>query len=75
MMKKNFCDKFPSLEECTDAVMNLKASKSPGLDGLTNEFYKTFLNDLKMLFYDMLKQIFENKEMSFSQRLAVMSLI
>ena len=73
--EKLFCDKFPSLEECTDAVMNLKPNKSPGLDGLTNEFYKTFWNDLKMLFYDMLKQIFDKKEMSFSQRLAVMSLI
>ena len=73
--EKLFCDKFPSLEECTDAVMNLKSKKSPGLDGLTNEFYKTYWNDLKILFYDMLKQIFDNKEMSFSQRLAVMSLI
>ena len=30
---------------------------------------------MKILFYDMLKQIFDNKEMSFSQRLTVMSLI
>ena len=42
---------------------------------MTYEFYKTFWNNLKILFYDMLKQSFDNKEMSFSQRLAVMSLI
>ena len=31
---KNICDNFPTLDECKDAVMNLKANKSPGLDGM-----------------------------------------
>ena len=42
---------------------------------MTSEFYKTFWGDIKILFYSALKQIFENKEMSFSQRLAIMTLI
>ena len=73
--EKYFCDQFPSIEECGVAVNNLKCNKSPGLDGLTSEFYKTFWGDIKILFYSALKQIFENKEMSFSQRLAIMTLI
>lgn len=40
-IKKN-CDSFPSLKECIDAVVNLKSNKSPGLDGIPNEFYLFF---------------------------------
>ena len=72
---KEYCDTFPSLAECEEAVKNMKSNKSPALDGLTSEFYKTFWSDLKYLFYNSLKKIYENKEMSFSQRLAVMTLI
>ena len=53
----------------------MKSNKSPALDGLISEFYKTFWGDLKHLFYNSLKKIYENKEMSFSQRLTVMTLI
>ena len=66
---------FPSLAECTDAVTNLKTNKSPGLDGLTNEFYQCFWNDIKELFYEALKMIFENGQMTFSQTTAVISLL
>ena len=70
-----FCDQFPSIEECGVAINNLKCYKSPGLDGLTSEFYKTCWGDIKILFYSALKQIFENKKMSFSKRLAIKTLI
>ena len=29
---KEYCDEFPTLEECRDAVFNMKPNKSPGLD-------------------------------------------
>ena len=73
--EKTYCDRFPSIEECTAAVSNLKSNKSPGLDGLTSEFYKAFWSDMKCLFYNALKEIYDNKEMGFSQRLAIMTLI
>ena len=73
--EKTYCDSFPSIEECTAAVSNLKNNKSPGLDGLTSEFYKFFWSDMKCLFYHALKEIYDNKEMGFSQRLAIMTLI
>ena len=51
---KSFCDTFPTLEECEIAVKEMKTNKSPGIDGLPNEFYKTFWKDLDNLFYDAL---------------------
>ena len=71
--EKTYCGS-PSIEECTVAVSNLKSNNSPGLDGLTSEFYKTFWSDIKCLFYDALKEIYDNKEMGFSQRLDKTSL-
>lgn len=70
---KNTCDQFPNLEECRDTVMNMKHNKSPGLDGLPVEFYLCFWDKISILFHNMLKEIFSLDEMTFSQRLAVLS--
>ena len=72
---KELCENFPAIEECKDAVMNLKNNKSPGLDGLPGEFYKCFWSDISALFYEVLICVFDRKEMSFSQRMAAISLI
>ena len=64
--EKDMCDLFPSIQECKNAVMDMKHNKSPGLDGIPNEFYQTFWNDLDTLFYDCMREVFENEEMSFS---------
>ena len=72
---KDFCNSFPSMEECTDAVRNMKLNKSPGLDGLPSEFYKRFWDKIKHLFYDNLNSILENDEMSYTQRLSIITLI
>ena len=68
-------DEFPSLQECRGAVFDMKQNKSPGLDDIPNEFYQTFWSDLDTMFYGVLREMFDNDEMSFSQRLAVVSLI
>ena len=44
---KEYCDEFPTLEECRDAVFNMKPNKSPGLDGLPSEFYKCMWDSIK----------------------------
>ena len=73
--EKDMCDLFPSIQECKNAVMDMKHNKSPGLDGIPNEYYQTFWNDLDTLFYDFTREVVENEEMSFSQKLGVISLI
>ena len=72
---KILCDSFPTIGECKEAVLNMKSNKSPGLDGIPAEFYKCFWSSLDRHFYDALKEIYINKEMSLSQRLSVITLI
>lgn len=45
--KKN-CDKEITLDEIHKNIAKLKNNKSPGNDGLTAEFYKTFRDDLSV---------------------------
>jgi hypothetical protein len=42
------CDGQLSVEECTEAIFKVKLNKSPGIDGLTVEFYRTFLGKYKI---------------------------
>ena len=72
--EKPFCDEIP-LHECEEAVLNLKDNKSPGIDGIPNEFYKTFWNDIKNILYSCLLYTFETGKISFTQRLSILSLL
>ena len=74
-MKKMKLNEFPSLKECDEAIKMLKPNKSPGLDGLSGEFYQIFWNELKPHFYNSLIYTFNNNCMTFSQRLALITLI
>ena len=60
-------DKFPFYEECEDALNIMK--NSPGLDGFPGEFYQTFWsNEIGFIFYEALKDIYYQREMSSSQK-------
>ena len=50
--EQELCEGILSIEECGLAVQELKNGKSPGTDGLTNEFYKFFWKDIKHLILD-----------------------
>ena len=52
-----------------------KVPKSPGNDGLTAEFYKTFWNLLGQQLTDSLNYSFEHGELSTSQKQAIIKLI
>ena len=56
-------------------MKSMKNDKSAGNDGLTKEFYVTFWNDIKATFVSSLKQGKERKELSISQRQAIIKLI
>ena len=42
------CDGEITVTECSDAVNEMKLNKSPGLDGLSVEFYRTFWDSLNI---------------------------
>ncbi len=42
---KDFCDRPITLAEILESIKYLKVNKSPGIDGLTSEFYQKFARD------------------------------
>jgi hypothetical protein len=71
----NRCGGVLTLEECTLAVREMKKNKSPGLDGLTSEFYQVFWNKISKLVLNSLNEGFQKGELSFTQKQSVLSLI
>ena len=60
--------------ECSDAVNEMKLNKSPELDGLSVEFYRTFWDKLKCLIKTYNKSYNENL-LTYSQRSRVLALL
>ena len=72
---KNMLETFPTFQECTDAVNDMKADKSLGLYGLPCKFFKYFWKQIGPYFYDALNEIFDTEIMSYTQMLVLISLI
>ena len=53
----------------------MKSNKSPGLDGLTVEFYRKFWDSLKKLLPDALNEGYTEGQLANSQRVGVLSLM
>lgn len=53
----------------------MKLNKSPGLDGLTVEFYRQFWNNLKNIMVKVFNNNYEKKELTNSQKKGAISLI
>ena len=60
--------------EASDAVQNLNLNKSPGLDGLTQEFYETFWAELKYPHLDMITESLSQGSLPCSMRQVVLTL-
>ena len=61
--------------ELDKAVEKLKCGKSPGLDGLTPEFFKHFWEDLYLPFSEMVEACFTSGSLPESSKIAVVQLL
>jgi hypothetical protein len=66
---------FRNDTECSEAIGNMKLNKSPGLDGLTVEFYRAFWGKLKIVLTDIYNKRYNEAVMSYSQRSSILSLL
>ena len=53
----------------------MKLNKSPGLYGLTVEFYITFWNNVRSFFFNSFTESMKSKSLSRSQRQCIFSLL
>ena len=69
------CEGLVTKHECFEAIKSMKRNKSPGLDGITIEFYEHFWPLIGDLLTTVFNESFENEILPSSQRSAVLSLI
>ena len=64
-----------TVDECTEAIFNMKLNKSPGIDGLSVEFYRTFWPYLKHFIVQVFNQCYNKGELTSIQKIGVISLL
>ena len=69
------CEGRITAEECQKVLKTFPSAKTPGNDGIPIEFYNTFWPLLSDILIDSFNEAFKKKEMSPSQRQAVITLI
>ena len=69
------CEGLVSYAECLQSLNKMKKNKSPGMDGITTEFYQAFWPLLGNLLVDVFNESYELGKLPDSQRKSVMSLI
>ena len=72
---RDHCEGYITVEECKKALDTMQNGKSPGCDGLTAEFYKTFWPLVGPLLVDTLNYSAEHGELSQSQKRGVITLL
>ncbi len=72
---KQLCDQAIDIKEIQHAIEHLKVNKSPGLDGLTPEFYKALSEDVIKPMHEMIMETYREGELPDSMRKAVVTLI
>ena len=69
--KKDKLEQAISLDELRSVVTNSKNNKSPGLDGFTNEFYKTFWPEIGNFLLDLMTFYKEQGELDDTQKAGI----
>ena len=69
------CEGKLRVKECFHCLQSFENCKSPGEDGLTAEFYKTFWNSVGHLLVDSLNYSYDHGELSNTQKQAIIKLI
>ena len=69
------CEGLLTIKECSEALNKSQNNKTPGSDGFTIEFYRSFWNAVAPFMVDSFNYGFENGLLTISQRLAIISLI
>jgi nitrogen regulatory protein PII-like uncharacterized protein len=64
-----------SEEELWKVILSCPDNKSPGTDGLNNNFYKAFWNQVKPYLLNSIKATLENGQMSISQKQGIITTI
>jgi hypothetical protein len=65
------CEGALTSEECYSAINSMKQNKSPGIDGLTIEFYKHFWPLIGDLLVSTFNEGYDNECLTDSQRMSV----
>ena len=73
--EKNSCEGRVNLDELGRGLRELNNGSSPGLDGLSTEFYKVFWCKIAKLLVSSFNFSFDKGSLSYSQKLAVITLI
>ena len=69
------CEGLLTVEECHEALNGMDTRKSPGIDGLTAEFYIAFWAVQGSDLVEVLSYGFQHDQLSVSQRRGLLSLI
>ena len=69
------CEGLLTLQECVNSLTHFKNNKTPGSDGFTIEFYRSFWDVIGQIMVDSFNYAFENGSLSITQKLGVISLI
>ena len=73
--QKMSCKGLLSAAECLQSLKTTESGKSPGTDGLSEEFYKMFWNDVSSFLIDALNMSFSKGYLSISQRRGLITLL
>ena len=72
---KNICEGIITNAECKNVLKYMKLNKSPGIDGLSTEFYKEFWDDINDTLVQSYNEAFDEGYLSESRNLSVLTLI